>query len=138
VHKTLSIWKKYGFVWVTGLFFIVSLGLHWIFGWYAYLDEQKALDQPIDVGGYVIEMGRDTFENWQSEFLQLIWQVAGLALLLHVGSPQSKEGDDRVEAKLDVLLEKLDPVNGKSILADIDDRYGGRQTDPEFKKKKYE
>lgn len=28
-------------------------------------------------------MMRDTFENWQSEFLQLLWQVAGLAILLH-------------------------------------------------------
>jgi hypothetical protein len=37
-------------------------------------------------------MMRDTLENWQSEFLQLIWQVAGLAILLHVGSPQSKRG----------------------------------------------
>lgn len=28
-------------------------------------------------GSYVVEMLRDTFENWQSEFLQLLWQVVG-------------------------------------------------------------
>ena len=44
-------------------------------------------------------MTRDTLENWQSEFLQLMWQVGGLAFLLYVGSPQSKEGDERVEAE---------------------------------------
>ena len=49
-------------------------------------------------------MGRDTFENWQSEFLQLIWQVVGLAYFLYVGSPASKENDDRIEAKVDALL----------------------------------
>jgi hypothetical protein len=27
---------------------------------------------------------RDTFENWQSEFLQLIWQVAGLSYLWYI------------------------------------------------------
>jgi hypothetical protein len=54
-------------------------------------------------------MMRDTMENWQSEFLQLIWQVAGLAFLLYIGSPQSKEGDDRKEEKLDYIVEKLDP-----------------------------
>ena len=36
------------------------------------------------------QMLRDTFENWQSEFLQLIWQVVGLAYFLYVGSPSSK------------------------------------------------
>jgi UV DNA damage repair endonuclease len=45
-------------------------------------------------------MVRDNAENWQSEFLQLIWQVAGLAFPLYISSPQSKEGDDRKEEKL--------------------------------------
>ena len=52
-----------------------------------------------------------TFENWQSEFLQLVWQAAGLALLFYWGSSQSKESDERIEAKLDRLLEErgVDP-----------------------------
>jgi len=48
-------------------------------------------------------------ENWQSEFLQLIWQVAGLSILWYVGSPQSKEGDERKEEKMDIIIEMLDP-----------------------------
>jgi len=36
--------------------------------------------------------------------MQLIWQVAGLAFLMYVGSPQSKEGDDRKEEKLDFII----------------------------------
>jgi len=46
-----------------------------------------------------------TFENWQSEFLQLVWQAMGLAFLLYWGSSQSKESDERIEAKIDALLE---------------------------------
>jgi len=46
-----------------------------------------------------------TFENWQSEFLQLIWQAVGLALLFLWGSSQSKQSDERIEAKLDRLLQ---------------------------------
>ena len=42
-----------------------------------------------------------------------MWQVAGLALLLYVGSPQSREGDERKEAKLDAILEALDADGGK-------------------------
>lgn len=124
-----SIFKNYGFVWVTGGFFLISLIGHWFFGWYAYADEQYAHNLAADFKGYEIEMLRDTFENWQSEFLQLIWQVAGLAMLLHVGSPQSKEGDDRIEAKIDAILLQIDPDALKTIKT-IDDDYMGRHTDP--------
>ncbi len=128
----MKLFKDYGFVWVTGFLFLFSLAGHWLFGWYAYIEEQAEHHQPIAVSGYTIEMLRDTFENWQSEFLQLIWQVAGLAMLLHVGSPQSKEGDDRVEAKLDALLIKLAP-DGEKIIRKIDEDYEGRHTDPYYK-----
>ncbi len=95
---------KYGYVWVTSAFFALSLLGHWLFGWLAYTNEQADLGLPIQFGEYAIEMSRDMFENWQSEFLQLIWQVAGLALLLYVGSPQSKDGDERKEEKIDAIL----------------------------------
>ncbi len=129
-----KIFKDYGFVWVTGGFFLISLAGHWLFGWYAYVNEQAALHQAPETYGYVIEMMRDTMENWQSEFLQLIWQVAGLALLLHVGSPQSKEGDDRMEAKIDAILLKVNP-DGVKIIEKIDNNYEGRHNDPYYKRK---
>ena len=65
---------------------------------------------------------RDTLENWQSEFLQLLWQVAGLAILLHVGSPASKEGDDRMEAKLDALLH-FHGDKGRELIEKLDEHY---------------
>lgn len=124
-----SIFVRYGFVWVTGGFFLVSLAGHWVFAWFAYAQEQVAHAQPIAFGDYFVTTMRDTLENWQSEFLQLIWQVAGLAMLLHVGSPQSKEGDDRMEAKIDAILLVIDPKDAKRKLAEIDDHYEGRHTD---------
>ncbi|HEV7736962.1 MAG TPA: DUF6766 family protein [Chlamydiales bacterium] len=62
-------------------------------------------------------------ENWQSEFLQLRWQLAGLAFLLHVGSLQSKEGDDRKEEKIDAILEAVDPEKGKKLISEIDRKF---------------
>lgn len=124
-----SPWKSYGYAWVTCGFFLITLTGHWFFGWLAYLDEQQALGQPVEISGYVIEMARDTLENWQSEFLQLIWQVVGLAYLLYVGSPQSKEGNDRTEAKIDAILRRIDPEEGGRIIAELDHAYGGRETD---------
>lgn len=115
--------KRYAYGWLTALFFIVSIAGHWIFGWFAFVDEQQGLHQAPHLGPYLVEMGRDTFENWQSEFLQLIWQVAGLAYFLYVGSPASKENDDRAEAKLDALIRLQAGDKAEAILADIDARY---------------
>jgi hypothetical protein len=77
-------------------------------------------------------MMRDTLENWQSEFLQLVWQVAGLAMSLHVGSPQSKEDGDRMEAKLDAILLTVQPRKAHTVIAEIDEAYEGRHTDQQF------
>lgn len=50
---------------------------------------------------------RDTMENWQSELLQLMWQVRGLSFLLYVGSSQSKESEERLKAKIDLLIRHM-------------------------------
>jgi hypothetical protein len=127
-----SAWRRYGYGWVTLAFFLITLAGHWIFGWFAFVSAQQAHQRPVQVSEYLVEMGRDTMENWQSEFLQLIWQVGGLALLLYVGSPQSKESQDRAEAKIDAILQAVNPGRGDALLEEIDREYAGRHTDPRY------
>jgi hypothetical protein len=116
--------KKYGYAWITLGFFLVSLILHWVFGWTSFVDEAQQHGQTPEMSSYLNEMFRDTFENWQSEFLQLLWQVVGLAYFLYVGSPSSKENDDRMEAKVDALLRLHAGVDrGQEIIDELDDRY---------------
>ncbi|MBP2560409.1 hypothetical protein J2857_003178 [Neorhizobium galegae] len=110
-------------------FFAFSLVGHWLFGWFAFVQEQAEHGQPVEFSPYLVEMLRDTFENWQSEFLQLLWQVGGLAFFLFLGSPQSKEGSDRLEAKIDMILRRVDPVDGEGVIRGLDERYSGRHTD---------
>ena len=115
--------KYYGYFWVTLGLFIMSISLHWIFAWYTYIQEQIAHKQPIEFTDYFNQTFRDTMENWQSEFLQLIWQVAGLSILWYVGSAQSKEANDRLEEKVDLLIQKLDTENGKKLIQELDKKY---------------
>jgi hypothetical protein len=122
-NTTFRTFRAHSFAWVTAALFFVALVGHWILGWYAFAEEQREHGKQPEVGAYAIELGRDTLENWQSEFLQLIWQVAGLAFLFHYGSPQSREGDDRKEAKLDAILEHLDPKEAKAIIAKLDRQF---------------
>jgi hypothetical protein len=118
-----GIFGKYAYGWLTLGFFLVSLGLHWFFGWKSFVSEAEQHGQLPVVAEYFDEMLRDTFENWQSEFLQLLWQVLGLAYFLYVGSPSSKENDDRMEAKIDALIRLHGQERGEEILRDIDERY---------------
>ena len=115
--------SRFGYLWITLAFFVFSLAGHWYFAWIAFQSEQSDHGVDIVVSEYLVEVARDTLENWQSEFLQLMWQVAGLAFLLYVGSPQSKEGDDRQEAKLDEILRAVSPKEAEQILKRLDKKY---------------
>ena len=121
--------KGYAYAWLTLGFFLVSFGLHWWFGWYAFQNEAAEHGQSPQVREYLIEMSRDTFENWQSEFLQLLWQVVGLAYFLYLGSPTSHENDDRLEAKVDALLH-FHGKKGKEIIVDLDNHFCRHPRDP--------
>jgi hypothetical protein len=117
-----TLFSKYGFFWVTFAMFLLSLAGHWAFGWQAFVAEQQQHGQAPEISAFLIEVTRDTLENWQSEFLQLVWQVSGLALLYHVGSPQSKEGNDRLEEKIDRILEAVSK-DGRVEIARLDRAY---------------
>ncbi len=116
------LFKKYAYGWITLGFFLVSFLLHWYFGWQSFVSEAAEHGQAPEQGDYLNQMLRDTFENWQSEFLQLVWQVCGLAYFLYVGSPSSKENDDRVEAKIDALL-IMQGQKGFDIMEKLDRHY---------------
>ena len=114
-----TIVKGYAYAWITLAFFLVSLALHWWFGWSAFVDEASEHGQTAVFDDYLVQMLRDTFENWQSEFLQLLWQVVGLAYFLYLGSPSSHENDDRLEAKVDALLH-MHGDEGREIIVRLD------------------
>jgi hypothetical protein len=122
----MGFFKRYGYAWVTLGFFLVSLGLHFYFGWGAYMDEQAEHGQGAEMSGFLTEWSRDVFENWQSEFLQLLWQVVGLAYFLYIGSPSSKENDDRMEAKIDALIRINGGEDGDRLVKELDQLFARR------------
>jgi hypothetical protein len=115
--------NKYSYLWVTLFLFLLSIIGHWYYAWNAYIDEQQQFNAETQLNEFLTQTLRDTFENWQSEFLQLIWQVAGLSFLFFVGSPQSKEGSERQEEKLDLILKKLDPKESDKEIKQLDKKY---------------
>jgi hypothetical protein len=103
--------KAYGFGLLTALFFLLSWSGQFVTQLITERNEAEQHGQSFEWGEFLPQFFASTFENWQSEFLQLLWQAAGLALLFFWGSSQSKESDERIEAKLDRLLQErgIDP-----------------------------
>ena len=55
--------------------------------------------------------------------IKLKREVVGLSILWFVESSQSKESDDRLEEKIDLLIHKLEPENGKQLIQELDRKY---------------
>jgi hypothetical protein len=59
-----------------------------------------------------------TFENWQSEFLQLFTFVLLTAYLIHRGSAESRDSDDEIKVALDRIERRLDAMDGGAAAPD--------------------
>ncbi len=114
--------KAYSFALVTGAFFVLAWAGQFIFQLLTVRNDAEEHGQSFQWADFVPQFLSSTFENWQSEFLQLVWPAAGLALFYYWGSSQSRESDERLEAKLDALLNErgIEPASvNKDPVQDI-------------------
>lgn len=105
--KGRSIWREFSLGLCLMILFFASWFAHGIAEWQTYTDAQRAHDERVEIGDFVGEFAQSTMENWQSEFLQLFSFVVLAALYMHKGSAESKDGDERMEASLRRIEEKL-------------------------------
>jgi hypothetical protein len=96
--------KAYSFALVTLTLFVLSWTGQFVFQLISVRNDAQEHQQPFQWSDFFPQFFSSTLENWQSEFLQLVWQAVGLALFFYWGSSQSRESDERMEAKLDRLL----------------------------------
>jgi hypothetical protein len=100
-------WKNFGLSIAFCILFLVTWAAHGVAQWQTFTDEQRAHGQPVEVGDFTSDFLQSTLENWQSEFLQLFSFVVMSALLIHKGSAESKDSDDRMEEALKRIEDKL-------------------------------
>lgn len=102
-----QVFKNYGLSIVLLILFLLSWAGQGYFQWEEYASTQKEHGVEADFSGFLPEFLSATFENWQSEFLQLLTFVVLTAYLIHKNSHESRDSDDRKEAKLDRILALL-------------------------------
>ncbi|HSD48357.1 MAG TPA: DUF6766 family protein [Actinomycetota bacterium] len=106
------IWKNFALGISFAVLFLISWAVQGVAQWETYRSDQLAHDEPVVVSEYIVDFGRATLENWQSEFLQLFSFVVLSAVLIHRGSAESKDGQDRIEQKVDEIRSLLEGSNG--------------------------
>ena len=102
-----GLWQEFGLGISLMVLFLATWVGHGISEWQTYTDQQSEHGQPAEVGDFASEFGQSTLENWQSEFLQLFAFVVLASLYIHKGSAESKDGEERLEAALRRIEEKL-------------------------------
>ena len=103
-------WRDYSLSIVLGLLFIGSWLVQTVMGWVEFVSEQAEHGQVAEAfgpDGYIWRWGQATFENWQSEFLQLFTFVVLTTFLIHRHSHESKDTDDEMQAQLNRIEEQL-------------------------------
>jgi hypothetical protein len=106
---------------VTATLFAGTLSVRGTIAWFSYLEEQLSIGEALQASEFFNETLTDMMENWQSEFLQLIWQVSGLAFLWYVACPQSKSESERIEQKIDAIERRLDSQRAERLLNELGD-----------------
>jgi hypothetical protein len=105
------IFRNYSLSLVLGALFIAAWLSQALTGWKQFSSEQEQHGQTAMVfgdDGYIWHFLADTFQNWQSEFLQLAAFVVLSVWLVHKDSPESRDSNDRMERKIDEIKRALE------------------------------
>jgi hypothetical protein len=107
-----KIWRNFGLSIAFCTLFLTSWVAQALSEWEVFVAEQRTHGERVEASDFLVEFGQSTLENWQSEFLQLFSFVVLSAVLLHHGSPESRDSDDRMEAALKRIEKRLEEMTG--------------------------
>jgi hypothetical protein len=106
-----KLWSNFGLSLTFCGLFLLSWVAQGFAEWGTYRGEQTLHDQVPTLGGFLVAFGQSTLENWQSEFLQLFSFVVLSAVLIHRGSAESKDTEERIERQLNEVIARLDAMS---------------------------
>lgn len=102
------IWANFGLSISFFALFVISWIAQAVAEWGTFVQEERAHGEAASLSDFFVQFGQSTFENWQSEFLQLFSFVVFSAVLIHHGSAESKDGEDRIEQAVKRIEKRLD------------------------------
>ena len=110
------IWDDYGLSITLIVMFMAAWVLQTWTGWAEFQSEQAQhgqVAQAFGDDGYIWSWAQATFENWQSEFLQVFVFVVLTTFLVHRKSHESPDTDYDSEAALRRIEAKIDELEAR-------------------------
>jgi hypothetical protein len=111
-----SAFRNYGLSLVLASLFIVSWLVQSVAGWVEFVSEQAQHQEAASLfgqDGYVWTWLQATFENWQSEFLQLFAFVVLTTFLIHRHSHESRDSQDQMQREIREIRDLLKAREGR-------------------------
>jgi NADH:ubiquinone oxidoreductase subunit 6 (subunit J) len=102
------VWSNFGLSVAFLALFLISWIAQAVAEWGTFVQEEQAHGDTPSISDFFVQFGQSTFENWQSEFLQLFSFVVFSAILIHHGSAESRDGEDRIEQAVKRIEKRLD------------------------------
>ena len=105
-----KLWRDYNLSIVLFGLFLTSWILQAATQWFEMANQASAHGQAASMAECVPAFLSAAFENWQSEFLQLFTMVVLTAYVIHKGSHESKDTDDKVNEALARIERRLERI----------------------------
>jgi len=109
----------YGLSVAVAVIFIATWLIHSVSGWYMFAADAAQHGQTAVLwgdDGYVWTWLENTFQNWQSEFLQILVLVLLTTFLIHRHGQQSSDSQDVIKAQVEEIRAMLreQQTNGRT------------------------
>ncbi|HSX67818.1 DUF6766 family protein [Nocardioides sp.] len=106
-HKPDTHLRRWGAVYLLVLLFLGSWTGQFFTELASFRSEQHSHDEPFVWSDFLMTFGQSTLENWQSEWLQLVFQAILLLGAKHLIFRVDAEDMERLEAKVDEINRRL-------------------------------
>jgi hypothetical protein len=109
-HRPDTHLRRWGAVYLLLILFLGSWAGHFFAELAEFRTDQVAHGKPFTWAEYVTGFAASTLENWQSEWLQLVFQAVLLLGAKHLIFRVDAEDMERLEAKVDQINQRLDAM----------------------------
>ena len=105
-----GLWRDYSLNITAPVLFLVTWLVYAVVEWFDFKHEMSWYGEPVAFGSYLTRFFAFSLENWQSEFLQIFFLAWLTSFLIHKGSSEFRDSDDRMEETLKRIERRLDAM----------------------------
>ena len=109
------LWRDYSLSITAAVLFVITWLVYAVVEWFDFKHEMSWYGEPVVFGSYLTRLFAFSLENWQSEFLHIFFLVWLASFLVHKGSAESRDSDDRIEEALKRIEERLDAMEQSGL-----------------------